>query len=126
MRLAIDDVFQASNRMFPGTPPRSTRTPSTTCLAKDFHRVIREWLTRGQLAEVEKRNATPRYRESGSCATHDFCDANMAMAEAWMNLTGGEPDFGEGEDRDQEICDVINAAWDKARRHGFDKEWRWL
>ena len=55
----------------------------TQRLADDFSRIIRDWLTSEELAEVLLRN---RNREPGVCATHDFCDANVAMEEAFTTV----------------------------------------
>lgn len=49
-------------------------------ISREFVRVLREWLKPHEWKEMRKRNATI---SPGCCASHDFCDANMAMAEAW-------------------------------------------
>lgn len=49
----------------------------TQKLAEQFRTTIQEWLTEEELAEVDRKNATPQYE--GCCATHDYCDANEAM-----------------------------------------------
>lgn len=51
-----------------------------TQAAQRFDAVLREWLTPAEYAEVLRRNGTPEY--SDCCASHDFCDANMAMLDA--------------------------------------------
>src|SRR5664279_2766740 len=52
-------------------------------VAIEFCKVLHQWLTADEMTEVVKRNKT--YHE-GICATHDSCDANMAMYEAFSNL----------------------------------------
>lgn len=48
-------------------------------------------------------------KERYVCRSHDFCDANMVMAQAWYNLGLGEPDL-----ESQADTDLWNAAWDHA------------
>lgn len=75
-------------------------------VADRFNLILKDWLTIRQLAEVRRRNRTPDY--TSACATHDFCDANMAMAQAIEEATG-RPVDPEGD------TDLINRAWDQAR-----------
>lgn len=49
-------------------------------LANEFSRVLSDYLTTEEMAEVRDRNRGKL--NSGVCHSHDFCDANMAMAEA--------------------------------------------
>jgi|GEM_PF-1456377 len=64
------------------------------------------------LREVVRRNATEEYL--GSCATHDFLDANMVMADVLTRMFGFEDDLGND-------CYVglWNAAWDMAKDAKF-------
>lgn len=89
------------------TSPR----PSVEELSDAFSIVIREFLTENQLASVNYMNdpILP------TCATHDFCDANMAMLEAWTRLTG-ESKIDAQNDAD---CKLINAAWKFSRDEEF-------
>ena len=48
-------------------------------VARHFHAVIREWLPE-HLHQIDAKNAA---NSLGICATHDLCDSNMAMAEAF-------------------------------------------
>jgi hypothetical protein len=69
------------------------------------------------LVEAVQRN---RDEESpGVCHTHDFCDANMTMAEA-MQAHGLMADktvpLGDQDN------DVWNEAWDLAKKAEFDAE----
>jgi len=90
--------------------PRLTMKPTPSLpspheLASGFSRVIREWFTADELAECVRRNASEE--DPGICHSHDFYDANMAMAEAWELLTS-LPCYGEGSP------DGANALWDAA------------
>lgn len=85
--------------------------PNQTLLAREFARVLRATLDAGEIATANERN---RLAAAGVCHSHDFCDANMAMLEAWTTIAGTEPDL----DDDQQTA-TWNAAWDEAMRAGF-------
>jgi hypothetical protein len=71
-----------------------------------FARLLRESLTTAQFAEVIRRNAVET--NPNICHSHDFCDANMVMADAMM-------EYGIEIDGDNENgCAFWNAAWDHA------------
>lgn len=80
-------------------------------LASEFAMVIREWLSQDELNEVLARNA--RYSPSVD-AVHDFCDANMAMEEAFQNL--GLPAPGDVGDECDAAGLLWHAAWVYAKR----------
>jgi hypothetical protein len=48
------------------------------------------------------------------CHSHDFCDANMTMYAAFLDLFGRVMDLTSQED-----MDLVNAAWDKAKQNEF-------
>jgi hypothetical protein len=79
--------------------------PSVASLAQKFDAVLREWLTADEYSEVIRRNRTEEYR--GACATHDFCDANVAMMEAMLAF-GVNADSKGGHQ-------LFTAAWDAWR-----------
>lgn len=75
-------------------------------IALRFIEVLQAWLTKDEWAEMRERNrlqVDPRI-----CHSHDHCDANMAMAEAFESVTGHTPD---GEDADTALW---NKAWELA------------
>ena len=78
----------------------------------EFIKVINEWLTDQQIAIVNERNAQPDMK--GSCATHDFYDANMAMDEAFKKAMGGQIDLQSDDD-----MFLWNEAWDLAKDNKF-------
>lgn len=82
-------------------------------LANAFGRVLRTWLDASEMATVIQRNRTPEYGRY-ICASHDFCDANMAMAQAFMEAFGREPDV----DGDEDVA-LWNAAWSLAKANDF-------
>ena len=80
----------------------------TIQIANRFSALIREWLTATELAYVVATNAcNPDY-----CATHDYCDPNEAMIQAFAEVVGRDLD---------PIADeaAINAAWAAARAAEF-------
>src|SRR5688572_31563814 len=92
----------------------------TEALASRFCEIINEWLHPKQLAEVNRRNKTPDYVQC--CATHDFCDPNEAMAQAFREVMGREcllPMNEPGEAELQADCDLMNEAWTIAKARGF-------
>lgn len=64
------------------------------------------------MAEIVRRNKVYGDR---CCASHDYCDANMPMAEAFEDVLGYEPDGGDEGD-----CALWNDAWDLSKRVGFN------
>jgi hypothetical protein len=77
-----------------------------------FSSIVRAEFSHDELREINKRNKTARY--VNACATQDFCDANMLMAEAFESVMGHEVDGNSDSD-----CDVWNQAWDIAKLSGF-------
>lgn len=81
-------------------------------LAESFGETLRQWLTPDEFAEMKHRNESdPAYADK-ACASHDFCDANMAMAAAFHSCLGREPDVAGERD-----AGLWNAAWELARKH---------
>ncbi len=88
-------------------------------LSDAFAGVLREWLTEEQFAEMRSKNVAYVVEDTMTCASHDYCDANMAMQEAFEGITGRELFPEEGDDAQQSAdTDLINAAWTDAKvRH---------
>lgn len=87
--------------------------PSPQALAIVFSVVVRERLSFEELHAVRAKNRTPAY--SNCCATHDYCDANMLMLEAYSRCTGiPENDIELGDN-----INVFNKAWDIAKAREF-------
>lgn len=83
-------------------------------LAEGFRKVLASWLMPAELARIDALN-----KASGDpliCASHDFCDANMAMHESFVELIGRTP----ADDVDCEgSARLWNTAWDRAKAKGF-------
>lgn len=94
-----------------------TQTTPLNCsrLARKFHELVREALPE-HLETIDEENRTAAEH---TCATHDYCDANMIMDEAFTAVLGHDMDAGSEDD-----VTLWNAAWDLALWHGFsNKEW---
>lgn len=71
----LHKLFAVMAQRYPVTPE---------ALAAEFSSVLREWLSPEEMAEVILRNArSVADGDTGVCASHDFCDANEAMMEAF-------------------------------------------
>lgn len=77
-------------------------------LADRFAAILRQWLTPAEFAEMVARNRATDKR-AGVCHSHDFCDANMAMDQAWREVVGTEIDAD-----DEAQATLWNEAWDLA------------
>lgn len=83
-------------------------------LADEFSRLVRDALTYDQVSEVLRRNT---YYLTGVCATHDFLDANIQMAEAFELVTGRESEPASDVD-----AALWRAAWALAKNAGFPRK----
>lgn len=80
-------------------------------LADRFAATLRAWLTPAQWAAMVEANGRPRL----GCASHDYCDANMAMDQAFRDLGLGA--LLDVEEMADATVDLFNAAWRHAARH---------
>ena len=90
-------------------------------IARKFHSIIRENLAEN-LEEIDRRNL----EEEHTCATQDFCDANVYMNEAFEAVMEREHAmFVDGSPEADKAKDNVlwNTAWAMAVGHGFSKEW---
>lgn len=88
--------------------------------AKAFCKLLREELSAEQMKEVIQRNLDES--SDAICHSHDFCDANVVMADACEAL-GIEilfPADEPAEDLLQTQCNLWNEAWSLAKRADFD------
>lgn len=85
--------------------------PEVDAVATAFSALVRVHLA-DALETIRERNRQPKYL--GCCATHDFCDANEVMAEAFTKTTGRAIDLNSQRD-----TDLWNAAWDQAKAAEF-------
>ncbi len=81
-------------------------------LAAAFSVGLEEALTPWEFDEVLRLNAAET--DPLICHSHDFCDANMVMLEAFEALGGTFDPADEGQ------ATLTNAAWDIAKKCGFN------
>lgn len=82
----------------------------------DLEAIAREFtaqldFTPAEWREVKRRLKLPAY--ANCCPSHDFCDANMPMNDAFEKL--GHSVFNEEGRLSVEIMTAWNAAWQRAR-----------
>lgn len=80
-------------------------------VGKRFAKIVRRDLGEN-LAEIVRRNFTDEY--DSCCATHDFCDANELMAEAFKGVMGRDAEADSDPD-----SFIWNLAWSEARGSDF-------
>jgi len=90
-------------------------------LAKCFSVVLRQWLADSDISRINAANAASGY-DASVCASHDYCDANMAMLEAVSNATGVSVDDIDVDVSDVQFCELLSKAWSIAKRTGFDAQ----
>ena len=93
-------------------------------LAREFAKEITEWLGVETMREVVRLNASYVGTEfDGCCATHNFCDANMAMLRCFERVM--EKEFHEDsenpelEHQREEERELWNSAWVLAHENNF-------
>lgn len=85
--------------------------PDAKMLAVTFKAVLRRWLTPSRLRIVDDRNKVET--DPRICHSHDLCDSNQAMIDALWK-------YGiEFNGQDDQQHNLINAAWDIAKKEGF-------
>jgi len=96
------------------TQPSQEKSTSDleTKLAQEFGKTLCSWLSNDQMKELIVLNATPDYQD-GSCASHNYCDANEAMCVAFEKVMGRS---FTGKSKDYTMT---NNAWSKARKADF-------
>lgn len=87
----------------------------TMAVAMRFSEKLYALLGSTKMQTIIERNHTPRYLSGRLCATHDFCDSNMVMAEAITREIGRECN----PDNDKHMT-VFDHAWAIARDHDFN------
>lgn len=83
------------------------RTDQILAAASAFVANVVAMVSPAELAEIKRRNSSPEYG-AGSCATHDFFDANDAMGAAFLKVVGREVDISDAD------AALWSAAWNAA------------
>ncbi len=81
-------------------------------IANSFSRLLRQHLHLDAMKHVVILNALED--DKSVCHTHDFCDANVHMINAFKSIMGREADSSSEED-----INLINSAWDIAKYNRF-------
>lgn len=84
---------------------------TTRAIGQRFVTLLQESLTPEQFETVRTLNDSA---PAGTCASHDFLDANMLMHEAYSDVTGAQMDTYVWTDADNAQW---SAAWEWAVRH---------
>ena len=95
-------------------------TPTAQEVAREYSKVLRDWLSEEEMAEVIRLNKAQA--NPSVCHSHDFCDANMAMQEAFRNLKTTTPFDASGDDEEAQVTELWNEAWDIAKKSEFAVE----
>lgn len=119
-------VIQSASEFLPikiNVKPTYATEPSKEVrkLAKKFSKVLASWLSFEQMQTVIESNAE---NNDSSCASHDFCDANMAMDEAFVKVMKRSfvffvEDDPASEKANEYDTDLINQAWSLAKANKF-------
>lgn len=86
-------------------------------VAMEFCRILKRWLTPEQMRVVIYRNRKfAKLGDTGVCATHDFCDPNQAMLDAFkkFGVEAASQEFMENHDA------LWSDAWALAKMAEFD------
>lgn len=86
--------------------------PLENRLARKFSEILLEWCGPKELKAMNARNLLEK--DKSICHSHDFCDANMAMAEACEF-------FGINWEMNNSPVDY---AWNLAKKNQFYKLWK--
>lgn len=89
------------------------RQDIVTKIATEYQAILTSWLTPRQLESVRHRNG--EQADPNIDHAHDFCDANMAMLEAFTKVVGREATLNEDTPESAEMQDhdfgIMNDAW---------------
>ena len=95
----------------------------TDRLAVAFTRQLIDWLTPEEMTGLRRDSLTD---PENTCSSHDYCDSNQAMLNAFETVYGREVWFpSDAEDgrcteaeADADMA-LMDAAWEKARASGW-------
>lgn len=84
-------------------------------LGNAFVARLEEQLGKTVMAEIKAANQLAGFDVS-CCASHDFCDPNLAMFDAFSDIYGRDPDLSQPSKTD---LNLMNAAWEYAGERGL-------
>lgn len=96
----------------------------TEQLAREFSLKLRHYLSEHEMSQVVSLNESEEDPEI--CHSHDFCDANMIMYEAFIKLfdhscihLSSLENIQELADKTSGVVGIWNAAWTMANENKF-------
>lgn len=93
------------------------KTTEVTALAREFSLRLRSELSEAEMAEVIERNGAENSNKH--CHSHDYCDANEVMDDAFTHVTG-EGILEGASGMTTAKTELWGAAWDKAVGSDFN------
>lgn len=91
-------------------------------IGEKFAALLKAYATPEQWAVMRLENAGGGVYAQGCCASHNFCDANMPMDEAFSEVMGHSPRIDEtehGAEASAADCALWGKAWDHAKAAHF-------
>lgn len=85
-------------------------------LAQTFSKILLQWLGQDKIDAINAENAL---RNDTSCASHDHCDPNQAMIDAYAVVFGREPFNDDDQEQSDLDTDRINEAWNLSKKNKF-------
>lgn len=101
-------------KRIPSLDATDAATMDKVRLAREFGSKVQEELSRADFRAVLELNRN----DSTACHTHDFCDANMVMLEAFKVTFEREPEFLTNPDETADLA-LWNDAWQIAKAAEF-------
>lgn len=96
----------------------------TEQLAREFSLKLRHYLSEHEMSQVISLNESEEDKDC--CHSHDFCDANMVMDEAFIKVFNRSCIFPSDVEENPELAakevedlDLWNAAWTVAKNNKF-------
>lgn len=86
-------------------------------LANRFAELLHEVIGGSLMKDVVERN---KHNAPHICASHDFCDANEVMSEAFAEIVGHTPELIPGQDTEDSA--LWNTAWGIAKCNHFNRK----
>lgn len=101
-------------------PHEALKVPTSGKIAKEFSEILLSWIGEAKMKRVVELN---RLQANPSiCHSHDFCDANMAMEEAFTNLGLLTPCDADNTPKGEIVNEFWGQVWHLAKQHEFNQD----
>jgi hypothetical protein len=114
---AVAAAKRAARRV-PAPRPYPYTVHDAIALARAFADEVKESFSTAEFREMLDKNKSS-HADKGICASHDYCDANMLMLDAWLKTFGREPALLHGCDHDDHDARLWGDAWAIAKAADF-------